>query len=346
MSGLAVAKSPVSSADGAHVRPPRRVRVWLLAAAISCSITITNQVWVGGLTIYSSDTALARERMHEIILANRLPDGVETWDSIGANSFNVRRLTVWTAEQVHRLTGQSLARSYWVIETAALLACCLLLFALLQSYAGGGYAFGGLLYFGSVLPMTYLFHYFHPWDKPCLAAWLAALLCTYHRKWLYLAAVLVVGMFIKYDIIVFPLFVFFAEFRRSGWRHSTRLAGALLALTVSAYIFLRWSIPGGFEPRPVLSLVLLNLLGMREHLLSYPPLLALGVPAFLAVIGYSRADDFGRAGVLLGTVLVGIWFLQVYFVEFRTETPLLALLLPAAFYGVRRTIDSESSAAR
>jgi hypothetical protein len=85
---------------------------------------------------------------------------------------------------------------------------------------------------------------------------------------------------------------------------------------------------------------------MREHLLSYPPLLALGVPAFLAVIGYSRADDFGRAGVLLGTVLVGIWFLQVYFVEFRTETPLLALLLPAAFYGVRRTIDSESSAAR
>jgi hypothetical protein len=318
-------------------RPERsRRKEWLLAAALSCSVTLTNQLWVGPLTIYAGDHVVKRERIHDAILRNRLPEGVESWNSIGANGSNIRLLTVWTAEGVHRLTGHSVARSYRIIETCALLVCCVLLFAFLDARAGPAFALGGLLFFGCVLPLTYFSHYFHPWDKPSLVAWLAALICTHRRKWTYLGAVLAIGMLIKYDIILFPLFVLFAEFRRPHWRASVVTAAALFAVTVSVYVLLRWIFPGGFEPRDWISQVARNLSDIRHYGLSYPPHIGLGFPAALAVFGYSSGDRFARAGVRLCLVLAIILFFQANFVEIRAEGPLLVLLLPAAAFGLER----------
>ena len=333
-----------SSIDAVSRQRTQRRALWLLAAALSCSVTLTNQMWVGRMSIYASDEEVKRERLHQIILSNRLPDGVESWSSIGANGLNIRLLTVWTAEGLRRVTGLTLARSYFIIETCGLFLCCMLLFGLLESCAGPAFALAGLLYFGCVLPLTYVLHFFHPWDRPSLAAWLAALICAQRREWLHLAAVLAIGMCIKYDIIVFPLFVFFAEFPRMGWWRSIRTAAPLLVMTVSIFVLLRWLVPGGFEPRPWLSQVAQNLGAMRRYSLSYPPLLALGVPAWLAILGYSSADDFARAGVQLCLLVIAILFLQVYFVEFRTEAPLLALLLPAAAFGARRLTDVKPGA--
>ncbi len=313
-----------------------RWSLWLVAAGISGSITLTSQIWVGRMSIYGNDHDGKRERLHYALLNNRLPEGVQSWSSLGANGMNVRLLTVWTTEGLRRATGLSLAHSYALIETAGLFACCLLLFGFLDACAGAAFAFAGLLYFGCVLPLTYVLHFFHPWDKPSLAVWLLALLLTRWRKWGYLALVLVVGVLIKYDIVIFPLFVLLAEYRRSNWRQTGVIVSLLTAATVSVYLFLQWLAPGGFEPRDWMALSARNVRDVWVYGPGYPPLLGLGIPAVLAILGYRMADDIGRAGVLLAVVVASILFLQTNFREFRAETPVFVLLLPAAAYGIER----------
>jgi hypothetical protein len=314
----------------------QRWALWLVAAGISGSVTLTNQMWVGRMSIYATGQEIKRERLHYAFLYNRRPEGVESWDIIGANGMNIRLLTVWAAEGLHRVTGLSLAHSYFLIETCALFLCCLLIFAFLESSVGIAFAFAGLLYFGCVLPLTYVLHFYHPWDKPSLAAWLLALICTQQRRWVFLALVLAVGVFIKYDILVFPLFVLLAEFQRSNWRETGLVVGLLTAVTVSIYVFLQWLAPGGVEPRNWISLGTGNARDIWNYAPGYPPLLGLGIPGVLAILGYRTANAFARAGVQLGMVVLVILFLQTYFREFRAETPVLVLLLPAAAFGIER----------
>ena len=312
---------------------------WLLAFAISCTITLTNQVWVGGLSIYANDSTATREALHRVILSNQLPPSAESWISIGANGANIRLLTVWTAEVLHRATSLSLSHCYRIIETSAVLGCCILLFAFLESCAGPVFALCGLLYFGCVLPLTYLFHTFHPWDKPSVMTWLMALICVQRRRWWALGAVLAIGMIIKYDIVVFPLFVFLAEFRRDNWRASALLAAALFGLTFGIYVGLRWFAPGGLEPRDWMEYIWRNLASIKQYAIAYPPLIGLGIPASLAAVGYRSADNFAKAGVRFCAVLSVVLFVQTNFREFRAEVPLLLLLLPSAAFGIQRLFN-------
>jgi hypothetical protein len=298
------------------------------------------------MSIYASSEQDKRQRMHAAVLHNTLPDGVGTWESLGANGSNVRVLTVWAAEAVRRLSGQSLQRAYFAVETAGVFACCLLLTAFLESRAGGPMALAGLLYFGSVLPLTYLFHYFHPWDKPSTAAWVLALLCAERRRWVWLGIVLIVGTLVKYDIIIFPLLLLFGAGRHASRRSDLAVAAILFLIAFSTYFALRWLFPGGAEPRHVIAMATHNLRQMVEFGPFYPPLLALGVPATLAAFGYRSSDAFARACVGLAIVLGGSLFLQTNAIEFRAELPILVLLLPAAAFGVRRLgIDSRIPAA-
>jgi hypothetical protein len=315
---------------------------WLLAIALSGSITLTEQKWVGGMSIYAPERLAVREMMHEAILHNRLPDSVSTWESVGANGLNIRLLTVWTAEALHRLTGTSIQRSYLLIETMALFGGCLLLYAFLEPYTGWPFALASLLYWGSVLPLTYLHHNFHPWDKPSIALWLLALICARQRWWWRLAAVLVIGVATKYDILVFPILVFLAFRRTEPWTLTVPRTALLLAVTVSTFLLLRWFLPNGMEPRPVFDQVRTNLTDLRDMRYYYPPFLALGSPALLAAIGYSSADQFAKACVQLMGIIALILFLQVNFVEFRAEVPLLLLLLPAAWFGLLRIARTDT----
>ena len=72
-----------------------------------------------------------------------------------------------------------------------------------------------------------------------------------------------------------------------------------------------------------------------------PPLLAHFIPAVLAIVGWSRADQVARAGVLFGLcVLVPIWFVGSNFHEVRAQLPLTILLLPAAMLGLQRLVHN------
>ena len=259
---------------------------------------------------------------------------------------NTRVLTVWTVETLHRLTGMALHRCYWLVETLALFGACLLLYAFLQPYTGSPFALAGLLYWGSILPLTYVGHTFHPWDKLSTALWLLALICARNLWWWRLAFVLFVGVATKYDILVFPILVYLALRKSEPWTRTVSRAALLLTLTVSTFVLLRWLFPGGMEPRPVLDQVRTNLADMRSAWYYYPPLIALGPPALLATIGYSSADQFAKACAQLAGIITVILFLQVNFVEFRAEVPLLLLLLPSAWYGLLRVSQVDSVRAR
>ena len=313
-----------------------RLGWWLIAVALSVSVTLTNQFWTGQLTFYASQREAARARLHHAIVTNTLPPGVLTWTELGANGSNVRLLAVWSAELLHRATGQSLARCYFVQDTLFLFAGCVLLFAFMGGYFGGATGLAALLYFGAVLPLTYVLHYFHPWDRPSLVAWLSALILARKGRTVALAAVLAIGMLVKYDILVFPGIVFLATWRGEGLVRAVVRSAPLLAITVGIYVALRWWIPGGFDSRSASAIVLRNLEDLRSYTVSYPPLLTLGPVALLAALGYTVADTFAKAAVELAAIIVAILFLQVYFVEFRAEVMVLLLLMPAAVYGVRR----------
>ena len=322
---------------------PSKRGVWLVAITLSVSITLIQQKWVGGMSIYAPERWAVRETMHEAILHNRLPDSVKTWSTIGANGANIRRLTVLAAEAVHRITGMTVHRSYMAIETVALFVCCLLLFAFLEPYTGWPFALAGLLYWGSILPLTYIYHHFHPWDKPSIATWILALICTRNRWWWALAAVLVVGVATKYDIIVFPALVFVAYVKSDSMMVNARRTALLFAVTIATYLLLRWLVPGGFEPRSLAAQFEANMIALREnHYIMYPPLLALGLPLALAIMGYPTSDQFARACVQLMVVVGVILAVLTNFVEFRAEVPMLVLMLPAAWYGLKRIANNAS----
>lgn len=322
-----------------------RAKVWLLVIGLSAIATLTNQAWVGGRTIYADDLEAARTRLHNAILTNTLPPGVESWSSVGANSFNARQLVAWLVEGLHRLTGASVPRSYFVVETVSVFLCCLLLFVLIDRYAGPLFGLVALLYYASVLPLTYFLHYFHPWDKPSLATWIAAMYCVLRERWVLLGVSLTLGMVIKFDIVVFPLFVLLVEYRRHGWRQAWPRAAVFLALTVVLYVVLQRQFPGGTEPRPVVDIVVHNLRDFKSYALKYPPLLGLGVVAVMAALGYRAGDGFARAGVEVAAVVALILFIQTFFIEFRAEGPLLVLLLPAAVVSLRQQLGAPTERA-
>jgi hypothetical protein len=316
-------------------------RGWFLAAGLSGLLTVIEQKWVGSLTIYDPELRAVREMLHESILTNRLPDSVATWTSIGANGLGIRPVAVWTAEGIRQLTGWSIHRSYMLIETTALFAGTLLLCAFLQPMTGWPFALAGILYWGCVLPLTYMLHTFHPWDRLSMVLWLLALICVRHRSWWWLTVVLVVGMATKFDLLVFPILLFLAFIRTEPLTLTLRRGAAFLGLTVSMYVLLKWLLPSGVEPRPIFAQVRANFTDFRDLWYYYPPLLALGAPAILAAIGYVTADRFAKACVQLAGIVAAILFFQVNFVEFRTEVPLLLLLMPAAWYGLRRSFGNE-----
>lgn len=332
-------------ADVARPRPVRTNRIawWLLAAAFSIVMTLTNQMWVGGMTIYREDRESARQRLHEAIINNRLPPGVESWRALGANRSNIRLAVVWTAELLQRATGQPLARCYFAIESLGLLLCCLLLYWLLETCCGAPLAMAGLLYFGTVLSLTYLLHHFQPWDRPSLAVWLASLLCAYYRRWALLALVLLVGMAIKFDIVVFPLFVFLLERRRSEVRTALLTAGVLAAITGTVFVLLNWLVPGGFESGSFSARIFRNVEHLASYNLRHPVLLALTIPAALAAWGYRYADDFARSTAEFALFLSGVFFLETNFVELRQQVPTLVFLMPAAAAAVRRLSDGQAA---
>ena len=66
------------------------------------------------------------------------------------------------------------------------------------------------LYFAPILPLTFALHFYHPYDRASLVAWLLAIWCARARRFWEFSAVAIVAVLIKFDAIVLPGLYFWA----------------------------------------------------------------------------------------------------------------------------------------
>ncbi len=316
---------------------PLHVFVFALAAVL----TLTNQAWVGGLTIYDASMREKREQAHQVLLENRLPAG-ETWSGRGANRTNIRVVTVWVAEKLRLMTGQPLHRVYFVLDTASLFAALILLYGFLAMGGATSLALGGLLFTGALLPLTYHFHYFHPWDRASLVLWLVSLILIRKRAFLALMFLLPLAVIVKFDIVLVPILYFASVVTQTNWKRRLGETIGLLAISFATYAVLRILVPGGFEPHDIVAQVSRNLSVAMALGLRYPPLLAFGLPLALGMIGLRRCDRFEVAAFGFAIFQMSVLVLLTNFVEVRAELPVLIMMLPASLKGLKLVIEQAS----
>jgi hypothetical protein len=325
----------------------------LTAAIFLCVFTllatIVLQRWIGAMTVYAPELEKSRLELHAAILANRPPDG-KTWESLGARNTNTRAATVWLVEGMHRVARMPVLKAYFIIDTAGVWISLLLLFVLLRQWFEPIYCVLGVLYFVSVLPLTYLFYFFHPWDRLSQCLWILLFLCIKRGWFAGLALTLVVSMVVKYDTVPVPAIYWLANVTRSAFWPVTLRALFLLAIALSALVGLAIEFPGGTSGPVTADDALARIAANAEALgrmnLIYPPLLMHLLPAALALVGWSRTDRVARAAVVVGLAcLVPLWFIASNFHEMRAQVPLTILLLPAALCGVQRILHTAPSTA-
>ena len=310
-----------------------RLMRWIALFTFSAIITLTMQTWVGATTIYSEELQPRRERLHELILHNA-PPSTEDWVLLGANSTNIRIGAVYLAEAVHQVTGLTLARSYRLIDTVALFIAIPLLLRFCLRYAPLDRALLATLYVTSILPLTYVLHYFHPWDRIMLIFWIIMIeLVQNDRRWL-LAAALVASMVVKFDALFLPALYFLVHARRQTLLPVAVRTAALFAVTFGSYFALRALFPGGSQVGHVSLQVSINLDEIGMYNISYPPMLGFAVPVFLTAVGWRSATRFARACVVFALGLSVIYFLNSNFAELRAMMPVMLLLIPCALTGL------------
>jgi hypothetical protein len=323
-----------------HGGLPLRIVSALLLVALAGVITLILQVWVGGATLYDTQHDAQRSELHEFLFRNERPPG-RTWTDVGANTANVRVLTVYLAEGIRRISGLPISSIYRRIETAGLFLSLVGLFIYLRRWFPPAFALIGLLYVAAVLPLTYFLHYFHPWDRLWLLAWIVCLLLLREGRIALFAVVLAVGVTIKFDILVLPALYFLVAVDRHNFKGVVARTLALFVVALGTFAALTLLAPGGFEPRSFGTQFARNMTALRELNIRYPPLLAFAMPAVLSVLGFRSADRFARMCAVFAALLAVPLFLASEFVEVRAELILLVLILPAALYGLWALLERQ-----
>jgi hypothetical protein len=317
-----------------------RIRALLLLISLTASLTLILQRWVGGATLYQESRSERREMFHNAILQNRLPPPYTSWRQVGANSLNVRIATVYLAEFVHRLTKLNVLKVYELIDTVALFFVFLLLFVYLRQTSPPIYALGGLLYTAAILPLTYFHAIFAPWDRVSLVCWIALIILLRSQRLFAFMVLLAISITVKFDTIVLPVLYFLSDINLANWPRVLLRSLLMFGVAFAILIGLSILLPGGFEVRPIVTQLLINLNDFRSTALSYPPLLVFFVPLFLAFMGLRWSDHFSRISVYFGVLMFAPLLIAVYFIEVRAEMPILVLLLPSALRALRVLCES------
>jgi hypothetical protein len=312
---------------------------------VVCAATLTLQQWIGDVTIYHAVNRAKAETLHRSILENQPPPGV-TWDSLGANGTNIRLGAVLVAEGVHRAIGLSIPRTYLLLDTIYLALGLLLFGRFLSTWFRAEYVLIGTLYFIGALPLTYFLVSYHPWDRLALVFWMILLLALRAERILLFAVLLPLTVAIKYDAVLLPGLYFLANVNLSTWRRTTLTTAGLFAISFGTFFGLQILRSGGFAQHSIIEQIALNVADVREMLLWYPPLLAFAAPLLLAAVGFRHADRFMQASAVFGILLFVPLFLQSYFAEFRSQVPILVLLLPCALRGAEIVLQSPGASSR
>lgn len=319
----------------------------VLLVLLSCAIALGMQRYVGGPTIYAPERAERRAMVHEAILHNVRPEGL-TWSESGGNGMTTRIGTVYAAEGVHRILRWSLEKSYFAIETGALVLVLVSLFIYLQRGATAQLALIGLLFVSAIQPLTYAFYFFHPWDRPSLVAWICVLWFLRENKPGWAAAILPIAVLIKWDIVVLPVLYFLAYARNGAVPRVLAITAGMGVVGVVTYLVVRGFLPigtttvlpGGTEN--IGEQLRMNVRDIVALWVFYPPMLGLALPIIAAAIGFRTGTRFERASFCFGLALLVPMFILTHFLEVRAEMPIVVLVLPLALRGVQLLLSDRS----
>ena len=316
----------------------------LFAAALAAVLTLTLQRLVGDPLLYygiqRSDASAIQ--LHEAILHNRVPPNT-TWEQMGANATNLRVGVVYLAEAIRRLTNRPVLSVYRAIDTVALWLTFLALAAYLRRWIDDALVLVGMLYAAVVFILTYHYFYFHPWDRIGLLAWIGLLALVRARAFAALLVAIPVAVLIKYDVAAVPLLYGALWVTRDRWRRTTLETAALLAAAVAMFACLRWLLPGGIVSAPGTDsgndLLRFNLREALAMKLTWPPLLAFGLPVMLGLTCWATLGRELRVMLIFALLIFGVFLVGSYVREVRAQMPILVLLLPPALVAARQLLE-------
>jgi hypothetical protein len=307
------------------------------------SITIGMQTAVGMNTIYAPHYQAQREALHLGILANTAPGG-GSWDGIGASSLNLRIGTVYLAEGIRVLSGLTIHKVYFLLDSAFLFLGLGGLFFYLKKWLPEAYCLIGVLFVCSILPLTYIFHSFQPWDRIQLAMWIL-LLYLIREQYLFLFGIcLALSMVIKFDTLFLPGLYFLAHMSRTRWQRVLWESIGLFSVCIGLYLALNWWLPSPLDPsRFTLEVTLqkmqINIETFTDMNIGYPPLLVHILPGFLALLWLKSRQQFVQASVLFAYGFLLLLFVTTWFEEVRAQLAVLILVLPAALLSLQRLLE-------
>lgn len=322
------------------------VAILFLILAIG-SITIGLQSSIGNATIYAQELEQKREELHHAILANKAP-GEKSWAASGAATTNLRVGVVYLAEGIRKTSGLSLSKVYLLLDTVFLFSALAGLFFYLRKWLPDVYCLIGVLYLCSMLPLTYFWHYFQPWDRPQLALWILLLYLLRERRLVFLGACLAVSVIVKFDVMVLPGLYFLTHVSRERWQRVTLESVGLSVIALGTYAGLKWLFPTPIDTddlamRGGMHVLRHNIEVFQSLHISYPPLLFHGVVILLSVIGLRSRERFVWVSVVFAAGLMLLFLFASRLEEVRAQTMMTVLLLPAALLSLRELLERRNN---
>lgn len=312
--------------------------MWLLA-----TITIGMQTWLGDETIYSKELTQKREELHFAILNNKAPGG-DSWAAVGGLSIQKRVGVVYLAEVIREKSGLAVGKVYKLLDSVFLFISLVSLFFYLRRWLPDVYCLIGVLYFCAVLPATYFFQLFHPWDRLQLAIWIGLLYLVSTRRYFALSIGLIVSIFIKFDTVLLPVFYLLVHFTRARWLRTSVEFSVLLILAFGAYFTVGQMFPDPLDASRytldgVSSMSLSNWTAFVEMNVRYPPALVFSLPLFLSCFFLCFKDRYVWVSVVFALTLTAVHLLLTHFEEVRAYMVVLVLIMPSALISLRCFVE-------
>jgi len=309
--------------------------VWLLA-----TVTVGLQSWIGDQTIYAQDLEQQREELHFAILTNRAPGG-QSWASVGGQSIQKRVGVVYLAEGLRQVTDLSVGKTYKLLDSIFLFSSLILLFFFLRRWLSETYSLIGVLYFSAMLPLTYFFQLFHPWDRIQLAIWIGLLFLVADRSLVLLAIGMTLGIVVKFDLVVLPFLYFMVHFSRECWRRVSIETVGLLTIGFATYLLIGQLFPAPLDNSRFTPGATAGMLGANWHALvdlkvKFPPFLVHALPLLLAFFYLPSKHRFVWTSVVFSCGLSIVFVLFTHYEEVRAHMIVLVLLLPSALLSLKR----------
>jgi hypothetical protein len=251
-----------------------------------------------------------------------------------------RVLMPLTLDRLTRWTGADPYLVFLVVEVVTIFAALVALHRYLRFWYAPGTAIAGVLAAAALIPLTFTNSWAHPDTFPDLCLFSLGCLFVASRRDLWLAIVLLIGMFNRETTGLLVLLWGLDRLLTSSVRQYVARGAGLAMIAAAAYLSVRWV--RGFETYRLFmlpeNLAILKILpaGFDPYtrVAGYFWLVIFGPAAVFAFKGAWRPDapPFFRAGLITAGCFSVVAWLFAAIIELRVLTPLVPLLLPGALH--------------